>query len=51
MYKFALIAYCALLLTGCYPMPTDEDFCVIPTTNNPDVTRAREEGLTPNMSY
>jgi hypothetical protein len=28
-----------LLLAGCYRMPTDDDFCVIPTTNNPSVTR------------
>jgi len=51
MYKAILISFCMILFTGCYPMPTDEDFCVIPTTNNPDVTRAKEDSLTPNMSY
>lgn len=43
---------CALLtLTGCYRMPTDEDFSVIPTTNNPDITRDRGESMMPNVGY
>lgn len=38
-------------LSSCYRMPTDEDYCVIPTTNNPDITRETGGQLLPSMSY
>lgn len=36
-YTFSLLAGLLLLLSGCYRMPTDDDCCLIPTTNNPNV--------------
>lgn len=38
------------LLAGCYPMPGEDDFSIVPTTNNPDITREKTSAL-PNMSY
>ncbi len=29
----------ASCLSGCYPMPTENDYSTIPGTNNPDITR------------
>lgn len=50
-----LTSFCALLIvlmTGCYRMPTENDFSTIPTTNNRDLTREKESNsLVPNMSY
>ena len=46
--------FTALLLTslaGCYPMPTEDDFSVVPTTNNPDVTRDTGDSLLPGGGF
>lgn len=48
--KFFLLSILTLATTACYRMPTDEDYCVIPTTNNPDVTREKG-GNMPSMNY
>ncbi len=40
-----------LSLTACYRMPTDEDYCVVPTTNNPAVTCEKPSGPMPQLSY
>lgn len=34
----------SLVLSGCYRMPNDDDCCLIPTTNNPDVYKDRSAG-------
>ena len=33
------------LCVGCYRMPTEDDFSLVPTTNNPAVTCEKSEGL------
>lgn len=38
-------------LTSCYRMPTEDDFCVVPATNNPSVTREKPQGPIPQLSY
>ena len=48
---FIVFASLLLCLTSCYRMPTDDDFSVIPTTNNPDVTGEKPGNWTPNVSY
>ncbi|MFA6916745.1 MAG: hypothetical protein WC222_10145 [Parachlamydiales bacterium] len=45
-YKFitlALLLVTITTLTSCYRMPTDQDYCVLPTTNNRNVTRERAQ--------
>lgn len=38
----------SLFLTGClYKMPTDENICTLPNTNNPQVTRERSHSVIP----
>lgn len=39
-----------ILTTACYRVPGEEDFSVIPSTNNPDITGSKPS-LTPNISY
>ncbi len=50
--KHSLFALAALLfLTGCYAMPSNDEFCVVPTTNNPSVTNAKNESPIPQIGY
>ncbi len=52
MNKIFLILSLSLLLTGCYRMPTDDDYSVVPNTNNPYITgdKAGQMGM-PTMGY
>jgi hypothetical protein len=39
-------------LTGCYRMPTDDDYCLVPNLNNPDITRDKgNNSMMPNMGF
>ncbi len=49
--KSFLALLLAFTITGCYRMPTDEDYCLVPNTNNPDITREKPSSSLPNMSY
>jgi hypothetical protein len=50
--KISLLAFVSLLLlTGCYTMPSDDEFCVVPTTNNPSVTNAKCDSPIPQLGY
>lgn len=41
-----------LILCGsCYRMPTDNDFSVVPTTNNPAVTGEKNSSFIPAARY
>jgi hypothetical protein len=46
MYLFLTVA-----LTSCYRMPTDDDFSVVPTTNNPALTCDKNDSLIPSVGY
>jgi hypothetical protein len=46
-----MLASNAIICTSCYRMPTEDDFCVVPATNNPAVTREKPQGLVPQVSY
>ena len=37
------------LLTSCYRMPAEDEYSLIPTTNNPVVTREKPCNPFPNM--
>ena len=52
MLKGALIALClSMLLTACCEVMTEPDFCTIPTTNNPDITRHSNSTWKPGATY
>lgn len=37
-------------LTGCYRMPSENEYSLVPMTNNPDVTR-ESSSWSPNFNY
>lgn len=44
--SFILLLTCSAIgFTSCYRMPTDNDFSLVPTTNNPAVTCEKSQGL------
>lgn len=52
MMRMLLLLGCAMsLLVGCYRMPTDDDCCVIPATNNPDLKNMRSDSYMPSVGY
>ena len=40
-----------LSLCSCYRMPGEDEFSVIPTTNNPAVTKEKPSALMPGIGY
>lgn len=49
MSKCVLFALIAILFSGCYAMPGENDYSVIPATNNPSVTCDKGQSLIPGM--
>lgn len=45
------LACSSACLTGCYRMPTEDDFSVVPTTNNPAVTCEKNDNFLPGLGY
>lgn len=42
----------ATMCVGCYRMPSDDECSLVPTTNNPDVTREKGGGgFSPGGSF
>lgn len=39
------------LLCGCYPNPTDDDYCVVPVVNNRDITKEVEDPFKPKAGF
>ena len=48
LLQMALLGAC---LTSCYRMPSENDFSLVPTTNNPAVTYEKNDSLMPGASY
>lgn len=44
-----LIGWMGVLMTSCYSMPSDYDYSVVPSTNNPDFTGGRTAPAMPQM--
>jgi hypothetical protein len=38
-------------LTSCYRMPGDDEYSTLPTTNNPQVTKQRQDASLPAIGY
>lgn len=49
--KIMALFLIAFSLTGCYTMPGEDDYSLVPTTNNPDITREKSDSFMPQMSY
>ena len=49
--KWILLLAVAALFAACYRMPSDDDYCLIPATNNPSVTGAAPSSPMPSTSY
>lgn len=48
------LALLTTLTSCCYRMPTEDDYCTVPRTNNPDLTREKSGGanaMMPNVNY
>jgi hypothetical protein len=45
------LIFIANMLTACYRMPADNEFSLVPTTNNPDITGDRGNSILPSVSY
>lgn len=46
-----LVAVILGCVTSCYRMPNDDEFSVVPLTNNPDFTRKGAQSPIPGASY
>lgn len=52
MKKYLLLSIIILSLTSCYRMPTDDDYCLVPNLNNPDITREKSSNsLAPGLGF
>lgn len=49
--KFFLLIISAITLSACYRMPTEDDYSLVPTVNNPSITREKAGSAMPNMKY
>jgi hypothetical protein len=49
--KTILFFVLSTCLISCYRMPTEDDYCLIPSTNNPDLTREGNAGILPGVNY
>jgi len=49
--SFAVFFAVVLALTGCYKIPDEYDYCTIPVTNNPSITKEKGSGALPTMKY
>lgn len=43
--KLGLVILTFSLISGCYRMPTDEDYSLVPVTNNPSITCEKPSAL------
>lgn len=47
-----LLLVAAFNLTACYRMPYNDEYSIIPSTNNPDLTREKSSNnFMPNMGF
>ncbi len=50
-FTLFMVSSLLLVFTSCYRMPTDDDFSVVPTTNNPAVTLEKNDAFIPGVGY
>lgn len=49
--RLTLVLLTMVSLSGCYAMPGENDYSVIPATNNPAVTREKPGSILPGVGY
>lgn len=49
--KLSLLCLISLTCTACYRMPNEDEYSVVPTTNNPSVTREKQTNPLPGIGY
>lgn len=50
-FRLLALALCCFSITSCYRVPTEYDYCKIPVTNNPSITREKPASPLPGMKY
>lgn len=48
---FISLVFLGITATSCYRMPTEDDYSLIPLTNNPTYTRERASSPVPGVGY
>lgn len=46
-----LFLIATFILSACYRIPNEDDYSVVPSVNNPDLTREKSSGFMPNMGF
>lgn len=49
--SFLMILTFVFSLSSCYKIPDEYDYCTIPVTNNPNITKEKSSGGMPGMKY
>lgn len=49
--KYLFACLLASTLFGCYRMPGENDYSLVPTTNNPAVTCEKKDSLVPSAKF
>lgn len=45
--QYVLLLFTFIALTGCYRFPEDDEYSIVPATNNPAVTKEKTQGMMP----
>ncbi len=51
LFLATLLFTLTMLTIGCYRMPREDEYSLVPITNNPSVTREKAQGPIPQLSY
>lgn len=51
LQTLAMTFFLSMILTACSELTTEPEYCLIPTTNNPDITRNGNAGWKPGATY
>ncbi len=46
-----LLFFSFVVLASCYRMPNDNEYSLVPTTNNPAVTCEKNDNIMPSVKY
>jgi hypothetical protein len=49
--RYFLALFTLLSLTSCYRMPTEQDYSLVPVTNNPNLVKDKGGSQMPGVGY